>query len=161
MSFFENFQNFRRKFVNSSFDWKFYTEKLFNRTFLITRSGLEIWRNILFYNVIIEYDVISSHVIFIENVTFYSFLTRNFKKWQNLHDNLEILLINDISIVNSKSKLSLHRSKRLVFREKNCKDFIINDGVTDKAFIQPCNFYFRKFKKYNSVVVALCLSCLV
>ena len=27
ISIFENFQNYRRKFVNSSFDWKFYTEK--------------------------------------------------------------------------------------------------------------------------------------
>ena len=28
MSFLKNFQNYRRKFLNSSFNWKFYTTKL-------------------------------------------------------------------------------------------------------------------------------------
>ena len=33
ITFFENFQNLRREFVNRSFERRFHTEKLYNRTF--------------------------------------------------------------------------------------------------------------------------------
>ena len=51
MSLWANFQNHCRQFPNSSFDRKFYTEKLFNRTFLMKWACDEIWRHKITKNV--------------------------------------------------------------------------------------------------------------
>ena len=52
--FFENFQNDRREFSNSSFDREFRTEKHYADTFFMKATCEEIGRHIVFYSCMVS-----------------------------------------------------------------------------------------------------------
>ena len=141
MSFFENYQNYRKNFFNSSFDSKFYTGNINTGHPFTKLTCEEIWCQMRIWRKLGSWHHISVTVGCTEKYPVLIFICVKFPIQWAIHEVSIIILKffkNWIFNGSAKIKSALVLIKKSKFSKKFFTGFLIIDGSTDVAFTQTC-----------------------